>query len=556
MKLRGKVMRGNVWKALGRRVVSAVLALALVAASALVPGDTVQAATKFWSKVGNTCYNGAGKAIPRAITRGIDISAWQGNINWSKVKNENLDFVFIRVGHGDHKLDTEYKDNIKGAINAGIPVGVYYYSEATTTARSLSDAKWVIKQLQGYKISYPVVVDMESSAQDSLTNTQRSNIAKTFLEEVKKAGYYPMLYCNTYWYNSKLNLSTLAGYDKWLANYGDALTAPTGVASSAYTIWQATSGNTNSGLKSTKGLISGIPTSNDVDVDFGYKDYTKSIVPRTKAKDSYLSGEQWVKGTGGWKYQLADGTYVTNKWREIDGHWYYFKADGYRALNWLNLNGKYYYMGTNGMMRTGWQKVSGKYYYLQSDGVMKTGLLKTDGNTYLLAESGERLTGWQKYKTHWLYLGTNGVARKSWQKIDGATYYFRQNGVMFKGLGKIGGKKYYFDANGRLKTGWFKYTNGKWYYANSKGAIQQNGWIQVKGVWYYLNPTGSMRTGWLTYRGDKYYLLSTTGAMKTGWLKYNGKYYYFMASGKMAKSTTLNIGGKNYTFNAKGVRVA
>ncbi|MGI6068796.1 MAG: GH25 family lysozyme [Blautia sp.] len=556
MKVRGKVRGGNLQRSVCRRLGSVLLALSLIAASVFVPTDTVQAASKFWAKSGSTCYNGAGKVIPRAITRGIDVSMWQGNINWDRVQDADLDFVFLRVGHGTHSLDTKFKNNIKGAVEAQIPVGVYFYSEATTTARSLSDAKWVIKQLQGYKISYPVVVDMEASAQDGLTNTQRSNIAKTFLDEVKKAGYYPMLYCNTDWYLNRLNVSTLAGYDKWMANYGDSLTAPAGVPSSAYTIWQATSGNTDSGLKSTRGLIPGIPKENNVDVDFGYKDYTKVITPRTKAKDSYLAGEQWVKGSGGWKYQLADGSFVTNKWREIDGHWYYFKGDGYRALNWLNLNGKYYYMGSNGMMRTGWQKVGGKYYYLQSDGVMKTGLLKVNGNTYLLAASGERLTGWQKYKTHWLYLGTNGVARRSWQKIGGYTYYFRQNGVMFKGLGKIGGKKYYFDANGRLKTGWFKYTNGKWYYANSKGVIQQNGWIRVKGVWYYLNPTGSMRTGWLSYKGDKYYLLSTTGAMKTGWLKYNGKYYYFASSGKMVRNTTLKIGGKNYTFNANGVRVA
>lgn len=555
MKVRGVFQREKEPGVIGKRVGSLLLAVTLAVAGLLLPADTAKAATQFWSKSGNTCYNGVGQAIPRAITRGIDVSSWQGKIDWNKAKTAKLDFVFVRVGHGTHTLDTQFANNVKGAVAAGIPVGVYFYSEALTTAQSLSDAKWVIQQLDGYKISYPVVVDMESSKQYGLTTTQRTNIAKTFLNEVKRAGYYPMLYCNTDWYNNRLSAASLTGYEKWLANYGDKLLAPTNVATSAYTIWQATSGSTSSGLKSTAGLIPGIPTSNSVDVNFGYKDYTKYITPRTKAAESYTKGGQWATDSIGKKYLLADGTYVKGRSYVIDGKTYYFKSDGYMALDWLKVNNNWYYFGSDGVRRTGSQKIGGKYYYFRASGVMCTGLLKVNGNTYLFSSSGERLTGWQKYKTHWLYLGSNGAARKSWQKIDGQTYYFRQNGVMLTGLQKIGGKKYYFEANGRMKTGWFKYTNGKTYYANSSGVIQQNGWIKVNGSWYYLNATGDMRTGWLTYQGNRYYLTSN-GTMKVGWLKYKGLYYYFNSSGKMVKNTTLNIGGKNYTFNANGVRVA
>lgn len=545
----------KVWKSGGYGILCILLALVLLGAGMLFPDTEVQAASRFWSKVNGVCYNGNGKKIPGAITRGIDISAWQGTIDWNKVKKADLDFVFVRVAHGTHVRDVQYTRNMSGAIGAGIPVGVYFYSEALTTAQSVKDAQWVIRQLDGYKISYPVVVDMESSKQSGLTNTQRSNIAKAFMDEVKKAGYYPMVYCNTYWYGSQLNTSILAGYDKWIANYGDALTKPN-VAESVYSIWQATSGSVESGLKSTVGLIPGIPTGNSVDVNFGYKDYTKLITPRTHAKDSYVEGNQWVQDAVGWKYQLSDGSFVAGRSYIVDGKRYYFKSSGYMATGWYHhTNGKWYYFGSDGEMRTGLQKIGGKCYYFGTNGIMRTGLVRSNGNTFIFNVDGERLSGWQKYQNKWYYLKKNGAAQKSWLTLNGATYYFRQNGQMITGLNRIGGKKYYFDSNGRLKKGWFKYKNGKWYYADRKGVILENGWIQVSGTWYYLNPTGSMRTGWLTYKGDRYYLTSS-GAMKIGWLKYKGKYYYFTGSGKMVRNQTLKIGGKNYTFNASGVRVA
>ncbi len=549
-----KKNRGQKRKGARRLLARALAVLLLISCVAAFPQE-INAASRRWNRVGSVCYNGKGKPIPRAITRGIDVSAWQGKIDWNKVKNAGVDFVFVRVGHGTHTVDTQFANNMKGAAQAGIPAGVYFYSTTTSTAQSLKDAQWVIQCLQGYKVSYPVVVDMESSTQLGLTNTQRTNIAKVFMEEVKRAGYYPMLYCNTHWYNDYLNAASLAGYDKWLASYGESLTAPPGVAASAYTVWQATSGDTASGLISTKGLIAGIPVFNDVDIDFGYKNYREVITPRTKANASYTAGERWVSDSKGKRYQLANGTYIKGKAKTIDGKKYYFKTDGYMATGWLKLNGKYYYMGSDGAMRTGWQQVSGKWYYLGTSGVMRTGLLKLENNIYLLNSNGAMLTGWQKYKTYWLYLGSDGAAKKSWQTINGQRYYFRQNGIMLTGLNKIGKNKYYFNSDGHLVTGWFQYTNGKKYYANSQGAILQNGWIQVAGKWYYLNPTGSMRTGWLTQGQNKYYL-TVDGSMKVGWLKYKGRYYYFLGDGKMAKNVTLNIGGKNYKFAANGVRIA
>ena len=146
--------------------------------------------------------------------KGIDVSQWQESIDWTAVKKDGIQFAFIRVAHGsEHKLDTYYNQNMTNAIAAGIPVGVYYYSTATTENQSLNDAQFVIDQLQGYKISYPIVLDLEDSSQKNLSKSQLGRIAKTFFDEIRRAGYEPMLYCNEDWYKNYIDTSYLSGID-------------------------------------------------------------------------------------------------------------------------------------------------------------------------------------------------------------------------------------------------------------------------------------------------------------------------------------------------------
>ena len=181
------------------------LAVFFLLASILLPTTKAQAASKIWNKVDGVCYNGKGVKIPGAITRGIDVSFWQGDINWTRVAESDVDFAFIRVGYnssnGTLYEDTQFADNMKGANQAGIPIGVYFYSVAKTTAQAEQEAEFVISKIQGYKVSYPVVFDLEDSRLiNGLTDLQRANIVVAFCNKVKEAGYYPMLYCNTNWY--------------------------------------------------------------------------------------------------------------------------------------------------------------------------------------------------------------------------------------------------------------------------------------------------------------------------------------------------------------------
>ena len=89
---------------------------------------------KAWRKINGKCYNGSGKVIPGAITRGIDVSEWQETINWAKVKKSDVDFAFVRIAHGIKYQDKNFDYNMKQAELAGVPVGTYVYSTATNTA--------------------------------------------------------------------------------------------------------------------------------------------------------------------------------------------------------------------------------------------------------------------------------------------------------------------------------------------------------------------------------------------------------------------------------------
>lgn len=143
---------------------------------------------KAWQKINGVCYNGSGVEIPGAITRGIDVSEWQGKINWAGVKNCGVDFAFVRISYGSGYLDKTYDYNMEQAELAGVPVGTYVYSTATTTMGALKEAQLAISKMEGYKVSYPVVFDLEYSKAKSLSPQEVSMMALTFCNEVRKAG--------------------------------------------------------------------------------------------------------------------------------------------------------------------------------------------------------------------------------------------------------------------------------------------------------------------------------------------------------------------------------
>ncbi len=430
---------------------------------------------------------------------GIDVSQWQGTVDWTKVKKAGVDFVMLGTGrykNGSSTPDPKFKTNIKGAINAGINVGVYYYSTVTTVEDARNAADYVLDLVDGYKISYPIAIDMEDSCYNSMTTKKRTSIAIAFMKVIKQAGYYPMIYANTYWTSSLLDMSRLSSYDFWVASWGSSKPSV-----STLTMWQY----------SSTGKVSGISTA--VDLDYSYRDYTKVITPRTKAKSRRNAASP------GWN---TDGK-----------HYWYVNSDGSTAKScWLTVSGKKYYVDSKGYRLTGWQKINKKTYYFSSKGVLKTGWLTRKGNTYYLKPS-------------------NGVRRTGFQTIDGKTYYFKKGtGVMQKGLQTINGKKYYFNKKtGVMKTGWKK-IKGEYYYFRKKDGAMKTGWLTVNGSRYYMNrKTGVRTTGWLTRKGEKYYFGKKDGVMATGWKRIRKKWYYFDSDGVMLKDTKIG----DYILGPDGV---
>lgn len=213
---------------------------------------------------GRLSYVQNGQTISRT---GIDVSSHQQQINWSSVAQDGVSFVYIRLGYrgsseGTLHVDDFFTQNLSGAKNAGIDIGVYFFSQAITEEDAREEARFVLKQLDGASLDYPIAFDMEPSPEgggraDALTREEATAIANAFCDEIQKSGYRAIIYGNSYDL-SKYNLSALTGRI-WLAQYDGK---PDG--SISFVMWQYT----------PKGTVAGI--SGSVDLNLDLSDVSKS----------------------------------------------------------------------------------------------------------------------------------------------------------------------------------------------------------------------------------------------------------------------------------------
>ncbi|WP_130838554.1 GH25 family lysozyme [Lachnoclostridium sp. Marseille-P6806] len=195
---------------------------------------------------------------------GIDVSKWNGNINWTAVANSGVKFVIIRCGYRGSTLgalieDSRFRSNIAGAAAAGLKVGVYFFSQAIDEVEAVEEASMVLSLIGGYKISYPVFLDLEDSGgrADGLSAAARTKVAAAFCRTIQNSGYKSGIYANKTWLGSRMNVGSLASYHIWLAQYA---ASPT-YSASRYDIWQY----------SAKGSVAGI--SGNVDMNLSYMGY-------------------------------------------------------------------------------------------------------------------------------------------------------------------------------------------------------------------------------------------------------------------------------------------
>ena len=193
--------------------------------------------------------------------KGIDVSQWQGNIDWQKVKGAGVQFAMLRAGYGRNNLDTKFHRNAKGAVAVGIPVGLYWFSYALNVEMAKKEAQYAVELAKKYKITWPIAYDLEYdtvsyAAKNGVTITKSlaTQMAIAFCEEIKRLGYIPMVYTNLDYLNRYFDRSKLP-YDLWYAQYASAAS----VADKE--IWQY----------SSKGSMPGI--AGNVDMNHGYKDY-------------------------------------------------------------------------------------------------------------------------------------------------------------------------------------------------------------------------------------------------------------------------------------------
>lgn len=205
--------------------------------------------------------------------KGIDVSRWNGTIDWKTVANYGMGFAILRITEKGNVIDSTFEPNYKGCIENKIPVGVYKYSYATTIAQIKDEANVVVKTMNKRKLDYPVFLDIEDKCQENLSDDLMMKMIEIFRAIIIKAGYKFGIYCGYSWYQNQLP-EDAKKYDCWVARYpnndtGDLQERLRVPASTGVIGWQY----------SSKATIPGIPTK--VDRSVFYKDYSKSSTTST-----------------------------------------------------------------------------------------------------------------------------------------------------------------------------------------------------------------------------------------------------------------------------------
>ncbi|WP_294439921.1 GH25 family lysozyme, partial [uncultured Slackia sp.] len=312
-----------------------------------VPSNAIstfaKASNVTWTKENGVYIGSNGMRVEGASAFGIDVSQWNGDIDWAKVKASGVDYAIIRVGYGgdtSSQDDPYFFEYVNGARAAGLDIGVYIYSYGWDAATGKSEAQHVLRLLRSAGLSpsdlaYPVYYDLEQESKSGkgpcgiddkgneklASNSDLLAMTKAFASTIESAGYDVGVYANLNWWNNYLTSSEYNQWDRWVAQYNTQCDY-----AGEYSMWQCMS----------NGAVNGI--SGSVDINFYYGDCKTGLV--------------W--DDQGLKFRQEDGSFLVSSWKEWDGHTYYFGEDGY-ALRWSqDIDGKRYYFNGSSQMVTGW----------------------------------------------------------------------------------------------------------------------------------------------------------------------------------------------------------
>ena len=373
----------------------------------------------------------------KGVALGIDVSKWQGKIDWSAVKNSGTQFAIIRIGYraenGKIYKDSHADYNIQQAVKQGILVGVYFFSTAVNTAEAIEEADFVISSVKGYKISYPVVYDCEgytvsNSRMNTLSADSRTDNALAFLERIKKAGYTGMFYGakseisgNIYWNMPRIEQS----FKIWIAHY----TTPTYPEvekpdyNGKYDMWQYTN----------RGNVNGIEGNCDINVSYftadeqNPKDTTatpeQAKPPKTEQEKLYTEINDQVTAKEEVNLREGAGTNFNIVAKLKSGEFLTRTGVGSNGWSRLLYNGKTVYVITSYLSNTVVQIpkediVAGCKFIPKSDRVTA----KVEVNLRVLPTTNSEVIGSLKSGT---FLVRTAVSDKGWSRLEfnGQTVY-------------------------------------------------------------------------------------------------------------------------------------
>ena len=341
-----------------------VFTLCLAGALALAPGLQAEAI-------------GAGSSI----ARGIDVSKHNLAIDWSQVPSSGVSFVFVKAGSTNSGIDPYFDANMRGANAAGLRTGVYLYSYATNVEEARNEANQLLQWIGNYTVNYPVVYDVEAPCHKNMSQGQLQELINAFCSIIEANGYYPVVYSSRNMFRDKIGN---IGYDKWVAQYADALEYD------GASFWQNTS----------HGSVAGIPTR--VDMNYQFKDYASLIV----ADGFAPRGDQMVFYAG---YRMQ-----RNCWANWEDKKYHLDENGFvqKGCWFEDETGRYFLATKDGHALREDVTIEGQDYYFDENAVMQRGLVaRPDGNVYYYDPA------------------TGALQRNVTVEVDGVSYTVNQNGI-------------------------------------------------------------------------------------------------------------------------------
>jgi len=207
-------------------------------------------------------FESDGSLAQNSTATGIDVSKYQTNVDWDTVKASGIEYVIIRVGYrgsatGVLVEDPYFKQHIKGASEAGLQVGVYFFTQAVTKVEAVEEASMALALTEGYNLTYPIFIDTEhvsgNARANNLDKTTRTEIVEAFCKTIQSAGKKAGIYASKSWYSNQLDMGKLNNYYIWVAQYNTECTY-----TGRYDIWQYTE----------NGKVPGIE--GDVDLNISY----------------------------------------------------------------------------------------------------------------------------------------------------------------------------------------------------------------------------------------------------------------------------------------------